>query len=88
MSENKLVVERIKRDDDMVEYRLRVCSAHVIDGRMDEIVPSEYIAAYVANALREFVASSKLEDVVIDRVDRDRKFGAYTCPRCGSEVRI
>ena len=82
----KLVVERIRRADDIVEYRVRVSVSHVIGSDLDKKVPSEYVAAYVANMLREFVAGTTLEDDVMDRADTYRRSGTYTCPVCGREV--
>lgn len=87
MSEQKIVVERIFRDNtDMVEYRVRICSTHAVDYDVDERVPTKYLAAYVVNSLREYIQSATLDEEVVDRLESFRGSGTYTCPVCGREM--
>lgn len=87
MDELKIVVERIFRNDNMVEYRARVCSSHCVDRDIDEKVPIEYIAGYVVNLLREYVQSAVLDEKVVDEIESFRESQTYTCPACGKVVK-
>ena len=78
-------VERIRRRYGMIEYRIVICSSHVVDELMDEKVPSRYIAAYVVNDLREFVELMTLDDTE-SVIEKPRASGEFTCPTCGSKV--
>ena len=86
MSEKLFKVERIKHNDYTYEYRVRVASTHVVDIRMDDVVPSRYIAAYVVNALREFVNSSTLDEDVLIEIDRMKANDEVYCQCCGQKV--
>ncbi len=84
--ENKFKVDRVKRKDGMVEYRVTVSSVHVVDEMMDESVPSKYLATYVVNRLREFVAEATFDGDVEDVVRIDRDAGSFDCPVCRRPV--
>lgn len=86
MSGKMFRVERISRDNYTYEYCVRVASVHVVDKQMDDVVPSRYIAAYVVNALREFVNSSTLDEDVLIEIDRMKADDEVYCQCCGQKV--
>ena len=88
MSEKYIVVERIARNDGMIEYRARVTAAFCVDTGMDVVVPAEYLAGYIANELREYVADATVFDQIKEKVVDYREKDTFTCPTCGKTLEI
>ena len=86
LNEPKIVVERIFRNDNMIEYRVRVCSSYCVNYITDENATEKYLAGYVTNLLREYVQSAVLDEKVVDKIELFRKNRTYTCPTCGREM--
>lgn len=69
---NRLEATVRKRPDGMVEYKIVIGTSHVVNELDDLVIPSEYIAGYVANSLREFVNSSTLDVMVYRLIENKR----------------
>lgn len=80
--DNKIKVSRIRREG-YVEYRVEIGSVIAVSDYQSN-VPPEFIAATLANHIREFVNGSVLGEVIDYEY---RKLGdSWTCPYCGSKV--
>lgn len=86
--DNVIKVSKIMRDG-FVEYRAEVRSVLIVPYfqskyKNESRIPDEYVAATLANNMREFVNSSVLGECIETEY---KKLGDdWTCPRCGSRL--
>lgn len=80
--DNILKVKKIRREG-FTEYRVEVRSAFAVSGFQPDI-PDEFIAATLANQLREFVNASVLGECI--EIEYKKLEGDWTCPCCGARI--
>lgn len=80
--DNIIEVAKIRREG-FTEYRVEVSSAFAMPGYQSHI-PDEYIAAKLANQIREFVNASVLGECI--EVEYKKLGDSWTCPYCGRKV--
>ena len=80
--DNKIKVMKIRRDG-FTQYRVDVSSVFALPD-FQSYIPDEFVAARLANQMREFVNSSVLDDH-IEIYYRELGDG-WTCPCCGRKV--
>lgn len=81
-SDNIIEVRKIKREG-FTEYRADVRSVFAVSDLQPDI-PDEFVAATLANQLREFVNTSVLGECI--EVEYRKLEGSTTCPICGREL--
>ena len=87
MTDNVLKVERLYYPErGMFKYNIVVSSSMLVSEFEENSIPSDYMAAYVCNNLREFVNDGKLSEVFETKVVSMRETGETICPRCGQSV--
>lgn len=80
--DNVMKVMKIRREG-FTEYRVVVGSIFAVSGFQPQI-PDEYIAAKLANQIREFVNSSVLGECI--EIEYKKLGDSWTCPYCGAKV--
>lgn len=80
--DNVIKVMKIRREG-FTEYRAEVSSVFAVSD-FQQHIPDEYIAATLANQIREFVNASVLGECIETEY---KKLGDdWTCPCCGRKV--
>ena len=80
--DNVIKVMKVRRGC-FTEYRVEVKSVMAVSDFQSDI-PSEYIAATLANKIREFVNASVLGECI--EIEYRKLGDNYTCPYCGAKV--
>lgn len=80
--DNAIKVAKIKREG-FTEYRAEVRSVFAVPDFQSHI-PDEFIAATLANQIREFVNSSVLGECI--EIKYKELGDNWTCPCCGQKV--
>ena len=80
--DNVMKVMKIRREG-FTEYRVVVGSIFAASDSRSNI-PDEYIAAKLANQIREFVNSSVLGECI--EIEYKKLGDKLTCPYCGSKL--
>lgn len=87
MSETTLKVNRLYYPElGIFKYIIIVSSSLSIDEHDENSIPSDYIASYVCNNMREFVNHVKLSEDLETIIVKIKETGEITCPRCGQSV--
>lgn len=80
--DNVIKVAKIRREG-FTEYRAEVRSVFALSDFRSNI-PDEFIAAMLANQIREFVNTSALGECI--EIEYERLGDSWTCPCCGAKV--
>lgn len=80
--DNAIKVMKIKREG-FTEYRADVRSVFAVSDLQPDI-PDEFVAATLANQMREFVNASVLGECI--EIEYRKLEGNYTCPCCGVRI--
>lgn len=81
--DNVITVSKIRREG-FTEYRAEVRSVFAVSDYQWDI-PDEFVAATLANQMREFVNASVLGECV--EVEFKKLGDSFTCPCCGAKVK-
>lgn len=80
--DNIIKVKKIRREG-FTEYRADIRSVFAVPGLRPDI-PDEFVAATLANQMREFVNSSVLGECI--ETEYKKLEDNWTCPCCGQRV--
>ena len=80
--DNVIKVMKIRREG-FTEYRAEVSSAFAMPD-FESHIPDEFVAAKLANQLREFVNASVLGECI--EIEYRKLEDNWTCPYCGAKV--
>ena len=80
--DNTIKVMKIRREG-FTEYRIDVRSAFAVP-YFESHIQDEYIAATLANQIREFVNASVLGECI--EIEYRKLGDSWTCPYCGAKV--
>ena len=80
--DNVMKVMKIRREG-FTEYRVDVRSVFAVSDFQPHI-PDEFVAATLANQIREFVNASVLGECI--EIEYRKLGDSFTCPNCGAKV--
>lgn len=80
--DNVIKVMKIRREG-FTEYRAEVRSVFAVSDFQSNI-PDEFVAATLANQIREFVNASVLGECI--EIEYKKLGDSWTCPYCGAKV--
>lgn len=80
--DNVIKVMKIRREG-FTEYRAEVSSAFAVSD-FQSYIPDKFVAATLANQLREFVNASVLGECI--EIEYRKLEDGWTCPYCGAKV--